>query len=162
VQNFLPLSLLMMLLFAQPGFSQNQTDPVERTQFMGQTAFTQNGKLLTSTQLMRVTGNIPGTREKMLRARRNSRVSTIISSTGGCLFGYFGLGPLLSGDRPNWVLAGAGVGLLGVTIPFNRAATRHAGEAVDLYNEQVRPMGHHKPSLQLGMTGQGVGLRLRF
>jgi ABC-type uncharacterized transport system permease subunit len=51
----------------------------------------------------------------------------------GFLVGY-PIGTVLTGKTPNWNLLKVGIGLMVVSIPFNRAANKHISKSIRLYN----------------------------
>jgi hypothetical protein len=58
-------------------------------------------------------------------------------AAGGALVGW-PIGQALAGeDKPLWVLAGAGGGLIAVSIPFSVAASNNLVNAVDAHNAGV-------------------------
>ncbi len=59
---------------------------------------------------------------------------------------------------------GIGLGLIAISIPIRRKATRQTKSAVELYNAGLSSNFNQKsqPELQIGFTGNGPGLIMKF
>lgn len=67
------------------------------------------------------------------------------------------------GGDPNWVLAGVGAGLIVVSIRFSSAYTKHARNAVNIYNSGLNNIGRTQDiSFRAGFTRNGIGLIMTF
>lgn len=83
-------------------------------------------------------GQFPESKEAHRKSKGHSVVSVIFSAAGGVLIGY-PLGMAIAGNKePNWILAGVGAGLVGLSIPFTLEQKRYLRKAVDAYNTNVR------------------------
>ena len=155
---------LFLLLFLPAVFSaagQNTTtDTIEIRKAFG-TVFRYKGKTQTPKQLLDLMAPVPEAVKEMEIARSNYSTSAVFGFIGGFLIGW-PLGTAIAGGDPNWALAGIGAGVLVISIPFTSAYNRHAKNAIDLYNGSQRHSSLDGPELHLGMTGNGMGLRLSF
>lgn len=154
---------LFLMLFLPAVFSaagQSAADTIEVRKAFS-TVFRYKGKNQTPKQLLDLMAPIPEAVKEMEIARSNYTTSTVFGFIGGFLIGW-PLGTAIGGGEPEWSLAGIGAGLLVISIPFTSAYNRHAKNAVALYNSSQRHSGLDGPELHLGMTGNGMGLRLSF
>jgi len=98
--------------------------------------------------------------QKLKQAKANKTTSIILSSAGAVLIGWE-LGIWLVGGDPNWVVAGAGEGLLLISLPFKHKANLSAIQAIDLHNSTILTY-KRQPVLYYGMTGHGAGMVMKF
>ena len=155
-------TLLGVLLFSTvfSATSQNTADTIEVRKAFG-TVFRYKGKNLTPRQLLDMTAPMPEARKEMEIAKTNHAAGTVFGFIGGFLVGW-PLGTAIAGGDPNWALAGIGAGLIVISIPFSSAYTKHAKNAANLYNSGQKHSGLNGPGLDIGMTSNGLGLRLVF
>jgi hypothetical protein len=52
--------------------------------------------------------------------------------------------------------------LIGVSVPFSSAYTRHAKEAVKIYNAGSKQTGMRTINLRFAMTGRGMAIKMIF
>ncbi|MGV3502970.1 MAG: hypothetical protein ACO1O1_04635 [Adhaeribacter sp.] len=143
-----------------PLFAQNSSDSITVKKAMG-VVFSQNGKPLKPRQLLDIMQSNPEALAGMKKAKTNFDVGYGFSFAGGILVGWT-LGTALGGGDPNWAMAGVGAGLIGISIPFSSAYSKHAKNAVRRYNEGLNQTSMNKVDLRLGLAGSGLGLRLAF
>lgn len=73
------------------------------------------------------------------------------------------LGSALAGAKPEWIMAGIGAGLIAVSIPITRKYNKQAKSAVDEYNGGLETSSiFNKTEVKMALTGNGIGLALRF
>jgi len=150
--------LLLSTVFSATG--QNTADTIEVRKVFG-TVFRYKGKNQTPKQLLDLMAPIPEAYKEMEIARSNNTTSAILGFIGGAMVGW-PLGTAIGGGDPNWALAGIGAGIIVLSIPFSSAYTRHAKKAAALYNGTQRHSGLDGPGLDIGMTSNGLGLRLSY
>ncbi len=89
-------------------------------------------------------------------------VATVLGVAGGFMIGW-PLGTAIAGGSPNWALAGAGAGLVAISIPFGISSNKKVVKAVNTYNAAA---GNSTSCLQydlkLQLTNNGVGLAYNF
>lgn len=119
------------------------------------------GEKLTPKQLLTIMEVNPTAYDLMKKAKRNYDASQIIAGVGGFMIG-FPIGTAIAGGDPNWLLAGIGVGLVGVAIPFSINYNKKARAAVALYNDGIRSLGSHKIEMKFALNAKGIGLTLNF
>ena len=56
----------------------------------------------------------------------------------------------IAGGDPEWLMAGGGAVLIGISVPFNRGFKKHSEAALDGYNAR------HEPQSKLQFSGNGI------
>lgn len=140
--------------------SYGQSDTIEVRKKLG-TVFMQHGKNLTPKQLLEIVDSNPEAYNEMKVAKTNMDVATVFGVVGGILIGY-PVGYYLGGGDPPWAVAGVGAGLALISMPFSVAYTKHAKNAVRIYNDELRQTGCNRVDFKLGMTSTGVGVWVSF
>jgi hypothetical protein len=151
--------LCLIFLFGILSFSEvlGQGLPIEQRK----SRFFQNDRLLKNRQMLEIMQAYPEAYESMRKAKSNADVASVFGFAGGFMVGWT-LGGLIGQGEPTWGLGATGVGLILVAIPFSSAYTKHAGNAVSLYNSQISGSSRKEFDLKLGMGSNGIGLRLSF
>ncbi len=100
---------------------------------------------------------------KQFQSGQNSyRASMIFGTVGGFLIGY-PIGTMLGGGEPNWTLAGVGVGLAVISIPFTNNFKKNVHRAVDTYNQNLQSNTILEQSeLQFAITGNGFLIKFHY
>jgi hypothetical protein len=150
--------IFLMTIFSSYG--QSKSDSIEIKKTLG-TVFRQNGKNLTPRQLLDITQSNTEAYKEMKIAKSNYDVGSVFGFAGGFLIGW-PLGTAIAGGQPNWALAGIGAGLIVVSIPFSTAYTKHAKNAVKLYNNGLKSTGFDNVDLTIGLTCNGIGVKVIF
>jgi len=154
--------LVFCILFASITdlFSQNQTDSLEMETIIG-TVFRQNDTVLSPRDLLYVMQLNDEAYSEMRLAISCSNSGMVLGMGGGFAVG-FSIGRAISGREPNWVLAGFGVaGIIG-SFALQSAFYTHARNAVTIYNSGLKPVSGWHPALNLAISGNGIGICLRF
>jgi hypothetical protein len=99
--------------------------------------------------------------EEMKIARSSHTMGSILGFTGGFLAGYQ-LGTLIRGGQPNWLVAGVGVGLIGLSLPLSSGYTRHAKKAVAIYNSGLQAANRPKVDVRAGFALNHIRLGVTF
>ncbi len=141
-------------------YGQNKSDSIEIKKTLG-TVFRQNGKNLTPGQLLDITQSNVEAYKEMKIAKSNYDAGFIFGFAGGFLVGW-PVGTAVAGGKPNWTLAGIGAGLIVVSIPFSSAYTKHAKNAVKIYNSGLKQTGLNNIDFKIGLTCNGIGVRVIF
>jgi len=149
----------LIILFAILSFSEvfGQGIPIEQRK----SRFFQNNQVLKNRQMLQIMEAYPEAYQSMRKAKSNADAASVFGFAGGFLVGWT-LGSLISQSEPTWGPGAVGVGLILVGIPFNSAYSKHAGNAVSLYNSQVRSSPKGKIDLKLAFGANGIGLRMSF
>ncbi len=150
---------ILLVSFSQL-FSQTQTDTIEVTKQMG-TVFKQNGKILKPRQLLEITKVNQEAYKEMKIAKSNYDAGLVFGYIGGFMVGY-PLGTAIGGGEANWTVAGIGAGLIILAIPFGSAYSKHAKNAVRIYNNGLLKTESRKIDINLGFTCDGFGIRMTF
>ncbi|MBW7914003.1 MAG: hypothetical protein H3C54_09990 [Taibaiella sp.] len=97
------------------------------------------------------------------KARAHNAVANIFAFAGGFAIGWSLADIAIKGEVTPGVLIAGGAATL-ISIPFSMSAAAHTKMAVEKYNHDLLhpETAYRKPQLQLGFTGGGVGLALRF
>ncbi len=138
-----------------------QADTIQIKKSGGDTRFVLNGKRLTPRQLSAATRSNPATHAEMKIARSDHAMGSILGFAGGFLAGYQ-LGTLIRGGEPNWVVAGTGVGLIGLSLPLSSGYTRHARKAVQIYNAGQGATNVPGVNVRAGFASNQVRLGVTF
>ena len=153
--------LLIGMLFLDCGILKAQEqNEIEIKQNLG-VMFLQNGKKLTPKQLVEITKVNPEAYQEMKIAKSNHDIGSIFSFAGGFMLGWT-LGSVLTDEEPNIAIAGVGAGLLIISIPFSTSYSKHAKNAVGIYNNGLTQSGMRKLDFDLGFTASGIGITVNF
>ena len=141
-------------------FAQNHADTIEVKNGLG-VVFKQNGKNLPPRQLLKITESNAEAFKEMKIAKSNSSAGNVFGVPGGFLVGWT-LGTAIGGGKPNWAVAGIGAGLIVISLPFSTAYSKHAKNAVRIYNAGVKQTAMNKVDYSLGLTSYGIGVKMKF
>jgi hypothetical protein len=143
-------------------FGQISADSVSTKKVFGGYQFYQGEKLLNMNQLVKTMEPNEEAYKLIKSAQSTKTLASIISFAGGFMIGW-PIGTAIGGGDPNWALAGIGAGLIVISIPISQKFNKQAKQAVDTFNGGLQPSSFwDKSELRLAMTGNGVGLTLRF
>ena len=142
------------------GFSQNAPDTIEIQKRLGK-VYLMDGKPMLAKDLYAVLNTNEAAAVKVKQAKSNLFPMYLFSFAGGFMIGW-PLGTAIAGGDANWTLALIGVGLVGLSIPFQVGYNRNMYDAVRIYNTDLQKLGINRTILEFGMTGTGVGVRMRF
>ena len=151
---------LILLMSLSQLFAQNQADTIEVKKGLG-ISFRQNGKNLSARQLINITQSNAEALKEMKIAKSNYGPASVFSFAGGFMVGW-SIGTAIGGGQANWGFAGIGVGLIGLSIPFSSAYSKHAKNAVRIYNAGLNPTAMNKVDFSLGLTCNGIGVQMKF
>lgn len=153
------LTLVVTLICGLKIYAQSSEYSIQVKKEAIGTSFLQDEEKLSPRELLEITRYNPSAYEEMKRAKSNNDASTVIGAIGGFLVGW-PLGTALAGGDPNWTMAGIGAGLIGVSIPFTALYTKHARKAVDIHNQAIQQASRNNFDFSIGITGNGLGLRI--
>ena len=88
-------------------------------------------------------------------------VAYILESIGAALIGYQ-LGTAIAGGEPDWTMAAIGGGMIVFSIPIFYIAAKNQREAVNIYNMGVNKTSFRNKELHIGITNNGLSIRLKF
>lgn len=161
MKTFLLLFVSLLAFHGTVCLAQAKSDSIQIRKVFGGTRFELNGRQLRPRQLSLITRSNPAAQAEMKRARSNHALGSIIGAAGGFLVGYQ-LGGLIGGDKPNWLAAGAGVGLFGLSLPFGAGYNKRAARAVALYNAGLRSDNIPKANVRAGFASNQIRLGVTF
>jgi hypothetical protein len=142
--------LCLCFLCSQPLFGQTDTLVMKRNKVF------LKGSQLNHKELQKVLNTYPDTKDIMDRATTNYNTAAVFGYIGGFCIGY-GVVTGMFGKSYGWAVAGAGVGVALISIPFTSAYNKHVRNAVGIYNARNRPA-----TLQIGTFSSGVGVKIAF
>jgi hypothetical protein len=156
-QIILTSVLLLSFIYLQ---GQYQTDSIVIKKTFG-TIFQKNGNNLTPGQLLDITFPNTEAYAEMKLAKSNYDVGYVFGFAGGFLIGW-PIGTAIGGGDPNWTLAAVGAGLAVISIPFTISYTKHAKNAVHIYNKGLKYSYFAKPDLKIELIYNGIGIQIKF
>ncbi len=154
-------TLFCITLFAVlPLFSQNKTDSIKVNTWFG-SSFEQNGKSLSVRKLIAITSDNAEAYKEMQIAKNNYTGGEVFGIIGGCVVA-FSFGSALYDGSINWVMLGLGSGLILIEVPFTILFKQHATNAVNIYNSGLKKTSLKTMNLKIGLTCNGIGLKMQF
>lgn len=157
MKNFFLLSLLLICFVKAHSQS---ADTIEIRKSFG-TKYMQKGKVLKPRQLVEIMKTNSEALAEMRKAKSNFDAGSVIGAVGGFMVGWE-LGTSLGGRDADWGVAGAGAGLIVVSLLFNGSYNSHAKAAIHLYNSDLKKSATSKLDLNIRPYGAGVSVQLRF
>lgn len=152
----------LILICISNSFGQTGDNSIVMTKGFGGYQFYQHDSKLSISQLVKTMESNEQAHKQIKSAQTNNTFATIIGGAGGFMVGY-PLGAALGGGDPNWTMAGIGAGLIVVSIPLTQKFNKQAKAAVDTYNNDLQARSFlNKKEVNLGFSGNGLGLRLTF
>ena len=94
-------------------------------------------------------------------ARTYFAIGSILAYPSAFVLGWSTTDAIIS-KNPNWILTGICVGLIVVSIPFSVGYDSHTKKAVIIYDQGLESTGYNDIDLKLGLTSDGIGLKLVF
>lgn len=154
------LLIVCLFLFAQLGFSQNDSPLIERKGNLVQNRYFILGQEVTERQIVKKMKPYEPAQKLMKSSRRWAFTSSIIAGLGVGTFmpTFFDPSPEITVP-----LLITGVSLIAIAVPIKTKANRKADEAIELYNSR-QLMGNLKPKPTLNLTFNqlGLGITLKF
>jgi len=153
---------ILLCLFSLASFCQ-QSDTISIKKSLGNITFVKNGNTHNINDLKDLVATNSDAVKYATKSSSHNTLAFSFSFSGGFLIGW-PLGTYLYGGDPEWALLGVGAGLLAVGIVFDHSAKKNARKAVEIYNSGLKAPAStsFNPELGIGLTGNGVGLTLRF
>ncbi|RQO31025.1 hypothetical protein DBR32_09975 [Taibaiella sp. KBW10] len=149
------ISVVFLLFFSTTTVSA-QNQPL---QLSGRKVF-YKGVSQSRKDLLYITKNDPIAYHAVVKSGTNQDASMIFSIIGGALIGSQ-IGGAIAGQPMNIYLLCAGSAAITISIPCDLAYKRHLRSAVHHYNEGLSS-ANRKLQVELGLSENGLGLRLKF
>ncbi len=158
--TFVSVTAVQAIVFDNTTSTQTDTIRLEEKP-KAYTSF-QNGLELNIKQLQSFQNVIHQAVQNTKTAQSSNTLATIFSYAGGFLIGW-PIGTAIAGGKPNWVIAGVGVGLVGISVILIHDAKNKARKVVNEHNSSItsNTSTYHK-ELKIGITSNGVGLVYKF
>jgi len=123
--------------------------------------YSMNGKVLKQKDLSEIMKTNPEAWIEMKKANSNSVGAAIFGYTGGFCIGY-PIGQLLAGGKPAWGMAGVGVILAVISLPYTNSANEHSANAIRIYNSGIVSNGQKRTSIDVGLVFNRLSIVYRF
>ena len=154
--------ICLLVIASAYSFGQTSSDSIVMEKVFGGYKFYQGGKSLSMNQLVNVMESNEQAYKQMRSAQTTLTLTSVIGFAGGFMVGW-PIGAAIAGGEPNWALAGAGAGLIAISIPLSIKFNKQAKQAVDNYNNGLQARSFWvKRELKLAVKGNGLGLMLYF
>lgn len=152
----------LLCIFSFAAFCQ-QTDSIVIVKTFDNLTFLRDGQTHNLKDLPSLVASNPEAVKYADKARTDNTFAMIFSCAGGFMIGWT-LGTYMGGGEPEWSFLAVGAGSLTVGMIFNSCTKKNARKAVEIYNGGVNmPTSNHIQSeIGVGLTGNGMGLSLRF
>ena len=156
---------IIFLMVFNLGININAHSQVENTlelksNFWGN-KFYKGDTIISINQVLYEMSSDEGIYNLMISAKKDNVLVQILGATGGLLIGI-PIGTALVGGDPNWVLAGIGVGVIGITIPISINFKKKANEAILQHNNFIKSSARLHPTYKLGFNSNGLNFQIRF
>lgn len=160
MKKFLLPGILLCTFITLSGQTIADTISIERKQVA---RFYFQGKLVKPAQLLALTKTDKAAYREMFKAKGKRDAAGIFGFVGGVILGWQFMSTIQGQPAP-WEFTAVGVGCLIASIPFSSSYSKHAVKAVELYNDGIKNnnLGYDKLELEMGIVGNGLGLRLGF
>ncbi len=158
------IAIIISLLTVTFTFVSGQTsaDSISIKKVLGGYQFYHGEKRLNMNQLVKTMEPNEQAYSQIKSAQSTYTLASIVGFAGGFMVGW-PIGAAIGRGEPNWTMAGIGAGLIVVSIPISKKYTKQAKQAVDTYNGGLQANSFwDKSELKLSMTGNGIGVTLRF
>jgi hypothetical protein len=152
----------LLCVFAFVSFSQ-QTDTIVIKKSFGGLSFVKDGNTHPMGELKDMVATNADAVQFASKANSLNITASIFGGVAGGLIGWT-LGTYYGGGEPEWSLVAIGAGSFVVGLVFDSYAKKNARKAVEIYNNGLKAPAStsFNPELGIGLTGNGVGLTLRF
>lgn len=136
---------------------------IESEKIFGGYKYTQNGKIMTMSDLANAMKSNTEAFKYIKKAKSNYNAGVVLGSIGGFLVGW-PIGTAIGGGEPNWALAGVGAAIIAITIPINKGFTKNATKAIDIYNTSLDNKTSYKfqPNFHVIANTSGIGISMSF
>lgn len=155
------LKLLTTSFFFILSISLLSAQAIKIHRFQGGYRYTQGKEVLKLKHLAAVVAADKEANNLAIQAKSLSDLSFIISAIGG---GFIGapLGKAMAGGDPKWVSAGIGGGLVLSALQLYSVSANKAKAAIDIYNKSLSNNTSNKPTFNMVVKNNGVGLKMTF
>lgn len=129
--------LIFIMVFFLNAHAQNTPDTISYEKKLLSANLEYKGKHLSLMKLEDLCINSADAMDEVRDAKRNNNPALLLTLIGSGLVLYSGI-KYLSGGEPPWAFAGAGVVLVGVSIPLYIGVRKHSINAARIYNYELR------------------------
>lgn len=157
--RFLFIHVILILLAANI-YGQGLADTIHIKRGYG-VSFYQKNRKLSPKSLLNIMASNPEAYKEMKYAKGKSDAAGVCGFIGGFFIGW-PIGTAIGGGDPEWSLAAIGALFVVVSIPLSADYKKHTIKAVDIYNSGLKDIGYQEVELRLGVTMNGIGLKLNY
>lgn len=155
------LKLLIAGIFFTLSLSLINAQEIKIHRFQGGYKYTQGKEVLKLKHLANVVAADKEANNLAIQAKSLSDLSFIISAVGG---GFLGapIGKAMAGGDPKWFSAGIGGGLILSALQLYGVSAKKAKAAISIYNNSLSSNLPNKPTFQMVVNYNSVGLKMSF
>ena len=161
MKHLLLILLINLFTFLNSSKAQSIADSIQIYKSGFRNVYAKNGEVISNQELYRVLSKNPETLKDISLAKTNNFFGKVFSGAGGFILGYQ-LGTKNTRFSTNWFAIGTGATFLVLTIPFEIAKAQHTKKAVLIYNKDFLKTSSLKPSYNIGLSNNGISLKITF
>lgn len=169
--NKLIFTCIVLLNISQL-FAQIKSEPIEiKKGFMGRTYYSQNtrGFQMPTSQVFRIVSTNEAALKDVHIAKNNFYPMFLTATTGSFIlvWGLYSvwensLGGIIENKARTPLLFTLGAGLIVISIPLAKSYSKHLKNAVIIYNDGLKNKELNNTDIKIGMTNNGIGLKIIF
>jgi hypothetical protein len=160
MKTYLLTLLLILSGLSYPVLAQSSDEIIVQKKGLG-FAYYHNGRQISKKELLHVLESDPVARHELKKGYRNALPATLLTYAGGLLITY-PMGKQLAGGHPNWLVSGAGAGLLTFSVPFAGAKMKREHQAIYAYNGGTHYAAKLRTDLRFGYALNRATVALAF
>lgn len=148
------------LFVIQMAFTQNLSDSVTIRRGFRMTLL-YHEELYSRVEALDILKVNPAAEKEMRKAIISSNVGALLRFSGGVLV-FIPVSQRIQRKTPTWPLAWIGSGLFAISLPFTGMAVNHSVKAAEMYNSGLSIISLEFRSCELGLTPNGLGIKIRL
>lgn len=160
MKTYVLILLLVLSGISCPVLAQSADEIIVQKKGLG-FSYYHNGRQISKKELLHVLDSNPVARQELRQGYRNAWPATLLTYAGGLLITY-PMGKQLAGSHPNWLISGAGAGLLTFSLPFAGAKMKREHQAIYAYNGGTHYAAKPRTDLRLGYGYNRATVALAF
>lgn len=161
MKKVLPIILFIFLIASKTVDAQTVVDTIQIKKSTFGTVYLKDGESIKEgKKLYKILKLNPETYAEISLAKTNNVFGSIFGGAGGFIIGY----NLASIQKRNttWTPFIISFGLIGLSVPFSFGSANHIKKAVLIYNKGMMQTSKNKPIYKLGISNNGIGLKINF
>jgi len=153
--------IAISLLSISQLFSQDNTYRIETSKRWLGTTYWYNGQVLDFKEIKGITKSNADAYKEIKVARNRNIVRSVAGIAGTGLIVWPVISHINNND-PNWNLALAGAGCIGISITYGILYSSHLNKGIEIYNKGLSTTQMKEVNIKLGTTLNGVGFVFQF